>query len=89
MYDKEIIKNNRSMTREEEREKAAYSRYCNDSSVTFGLQCNCFKEGAEWGVDELCSYLREIKYQEFPGGTFETLLSEEQIEDLRREVLYC
>lgn len=48
-----------------------------------------FVDGAEWGVDEVCNYLRKIKYQLFPGGPFETLLSEEQIEDLRREVLYC
>lgn len=36
------------MTRKEQIKEAAYQRYCNDSSVTFGLQCNSFKEGAKW-----------------------------------------
>lgn len=47
-----------------------------------------FVDGAEWGVDKICMYLRKITYQEFPGGPIETLLSEEQIDDLRTKVLY-
>ena len=59
------------MTREEQIREAAYSRYCNDSSVTFGLQCNCFEEGAKWAdkqMMELWNVTRNV-YEAWMGGT--------------------
>lgn len=40
------------MTTEKEIKHAAYSRYCNDSSVTFNLQCNSFTDGAKWALSQ-------------------------------------
>ena len=51
------------MKREEEIKQEAYSRYCNDSSITFGLQCNCFESGAKWAdktlLDKACKWLEK------------------------------
>lgn len=55
------------MTREEEIKQAAYSRYCNDSSVTFNLQCYCFEEGAKWAdktmIDKASEFITEWFYE--------------------------
>lgn len=40
--------------------EAAYSRYCNDSSVTFGLQCKCFEDGAKWAAKEFADKVKRI-----------------------------
>lgn len=48
------------MIREEQIKEAAYSRYCNDSSVTFGLQCNCFEEGAKWADKEFADKVKRV-----------------------------
>lgn len=64
------------MIREEQIREAAYSRYCNDSSITFGLSCNCFEEGAKWAdktmIDKACEWLKENihKYQEYDESGF-------------------
>lgn len=51
------------LKREEQIREAAYSRYCNDSSVTFGLQCDCFVDGAKWAnkktVEKACKWLEK------------------------------
>lgn len=47
------------MTRKEQIEQAAYSRYCNDSSITFTLQCNCFKDGANWAYEHPQNNIKE------------------------------
>lgn len=48
------------MIREEQIKEAAYKRYCNDSSVTFGLQCNCFEEGAKWAEKEFANKVKKV-----------------------------
>jgi len=48
------------MTREEQIKEAAYKRYCNDSSVTFGLQCNSFEEGAKWAEKEFANKIKRV-----------------------------
>lgn len=48
------------MIREEQIKEAAYKRYCNDSSVTFGLQCNCFEEGAKWAAKEFANKVKRV-----------------------------
>lgn len=51
------------MTREEQIKEAAYSRYCNSSSVTFGLQCDSFQDGAKWAdqtmIEKACEWLND------------------------------
>jgi len=63
------------MTREEQIKEAAYKRYCNDSSVTFGLQCNCFEEGAKWAAKEFADKVKKvsIRYKYNPNVTFKEI----------------
>ena len=41
------------MNRNEQIKQAAYSIFCNSSSITFGLQCNSFEEGAKWADEHI------------------------------------
>lgn len=71
------------MTREEQIKEAAYSRYCNDSSVTFGLQCKCFEEGAKWAAKEFADKVKRvsIQYKYNPDKTIKFKAIKEMIYD--------
>lgn len=61
------------MNRKEEIKQAAYSKYCNDSSVTFNLQCDCFSDGAKWAdrtlIEKACKWI--VQQEEIIGISFE------------------
>lgn len=46
-----------------------------------------YMAGAEYAIDRTCAFLRDITYQEFPGGPLYHLISEDLIEELREKVL--
>lgn len=87
------------MKREESIKQEAYRRYCNDSSVTFGLQCNCFESGAKWAdktmIDKACEWLKKniCNYQNWGYNEFHQCVEydgsidiEKMISDFRKEM---
>lgn len=36
-------------------------------------------------LDKVCDYLKKLVYQEYPGGSLEHIISDETIEDLRKQ----
>ena len=55
----------------------------NDSSDS----SKTFIDGAEWAIDEVCRYLKSKRYQQFAGGPFERVISDEDIKELREKIL--